>query len=111
MAKKDISIKRAISTYNNLMNDLCYEHLTIGTRYSEDTENWNLRDMVAECDYILSTFYEEGHCNEDLRNSDYIEDRKMWKNYTSRLNRFITNHKPYIKHMKCASGHCSSYDN
>ena len=103
--------KRAINTYNKIMSNLGYEHNTIGTRYSESTENWNLRDMVAECDYTLSTFYEEGHCNEELRYSDYEEDRKMWKNYTSRLSRFISNYKPYIENMKCCSGHCSKYDN
>lgn len=106
-----VNEKRAINTYNKIMYNLGYEHNTIGTRYSESTENWNLRDMVAECDYILSTFYEQGHCNEELRYSDYAEDRKMWKNYTSRLKRFITNYKPYIEYMKCCSRHCSKYDN
>ena len=92
-----VNEKRAINTYNKIMSDLGYEHNTIGTRYSESTENWNLRDMVAECDYALFTFYESGHYNEELRYSD----RKMWKNYTSRLNRFISNYKHYIENMKC----------
>lgn len=102
----ELNIKRAIRTYNNIMYDLGYEHNSIGTKYSEDTDNWNLRDMVAECDYVLSTFYEEGHCNESLRYSDYIK----WKSYTSRLKRFINNYNKYILDMKCESGHCSIYD-
>ena len=48
-----VNEKRAINTYNKIMSDLGYEYNTIGTI---STENWNLRDMVAECDYILSTF-------------------------------------------------------
>ena len=31
--------KRVVSTYNNIMSDLGYEYNTIGTRYSESTEN------------------------------------------------------------------------
>ena len=99
-----VNEKRAINTYNKIMYDLGYEYNTIGTI---STENWNLRDMVAECDYTLSTFYESGHYNEELKYSD----RKIWKNYTSRLSRFISNYRPYIENMKCCSGHCSQYDN
>ena len=104
-------MKSAIKRYNNLMEELCYEHNTIGTSLSEDTEKWNLRDMVAECDYTLSTFYESGHCNGDTRYSDDPDDRKYWRQYTGKLSRFIKHYEPYIKELKCSEGHCSRFDN
>ena len=79
--------------YNKIMNDLCLEYLTIGTAYSEDTENWELKDMVAECKYQLSTYYEPGHCNYELK-----EDApETWRNETSRLKRFIKKYEPIIE--------------
>ena len=93
--------------YNDIMETIGYEHSTIGTDWSEGTENWNLRDMVAEADYYLSTYNESGHCNEELKR----EDRKAWVSQTGRLKRFIAHWEPFIKDMKCATGHCSKYDN
>ena len=46
---KNLNIEKATQRYNNIMERLGYEHNTIGTRFSEDTENWNIRDMVAQC--------------------------------------------------------------
>lgn len=108
---KTLDIKKAIKRYNGIMNDLAYEHNTIGTKLSENTENWNIRDMVAECDYVLSTYYEDGHINGDMRYSDNLEERKMWKNETGRLKRFIETFEPFIADIQCTSGHCSEYDN
>lgn len=99
-------MKRAIRTYNGIMEATGYEHNQIGTWYSENTENWNLRDMVAECDYTLSTYYEEGHCNCDLK--EY--EPNTWRKHTTRLKNFIKRYEPYIKDMKCYEGHCSGYD-
>ena len=99
--------KAALRKYNEIMFYLCREYLTIGTNYSEDTDFWNLRDLVAECDYQLSTYYEHGHCNYDLRR----EDRKAWISETGRLKRFIAHWEPYIGDMVCAQGHCSKFDN
>jgi hypothetical protein len=93
------------------MNSLCYEHVTIGTKLSEDTTDWNLRDMVAECDYVLSTYYENGHCNYDMKHSDDPDERKQWKSETGKLSRFIKAYEPYVKDLTCAAGHCSKYDN
>lgn len=92
--------------YNEIMNCLCREHLTIGERLSEGTENWNLLDMVAECDYQLSTYYEVGHCNEELKHEDY----KIWRSETGKLKRFIAHWLPYTEGMACTQGHCSVYD-
>ena len=97
----------ALKKYNEIMWDLCREHLTIGTGLSEGTENWNLRDMVAECDYQLSTYYESGHVNcDELKHEDY----KMWRSETGKLKRFIAHWEPYIDEMKCTEGHCSRFD-
>lgn len=108
---KKLNIDGAIKRYNNIMETIGYEHNTIGTKYSESTENWNLRDMIAECDYTLSTYYEEVHCNNDMRYSDYAEDRQMWILEVNRLESFIKAYKPYINDLKCYEEHCSKYDN
>ena len=132
---KNIEIEKAIEKYNDMMFERGYEHNSIGTRLSENTENWNLRDMVSECQYVLDTCYEEGHVNSEGRYPEYWEitpddvlnksryDRlvrrnneerklhKAWLSRTRRLRNFIKAYEPYIKNMKCTMGHCSSYDN
>lgn len=108
---KTLNMITAIKRYNDIMAVIGLEHNTIGTRYSECTDEWTLRDMVAECDYVLSTYYELGHCNCDLRYSEDVNDRKMWKSETGRLERFIKTYEPFIKDLKCVTGHCSRYDN
>ena len=104
---KNLHMDTAIKRYNSIMETIAYEHLTIGTQFSESTDNWNLRDMVAECDYVLSTYYESGHANAEMKH----EDRKTWKSETSKLSRFINTYKQFIGNMKCFSKHCSKYDN
>ena len=107
---KHLNVENAIKRYNRIMNSICREHLTIGERLSEDTEDWNLRDMVSECQYQLDTYYECGHCNEDMRRGDE-DDRKAWRSETGMLSRFIKAYEPFIGDMICESGHCSKYDN
>lgn len=101
------NFEKACRKYNEIMMTLCYEYDTIGTDYSENTENWTLRDMVAECEYILSTYYENGHSNYEMKR----EDRKQWISETGKLKRFIAHWEPYIKDIPCATGHCSIFDN
>lgn len=105
-----LNLKRATERYNNIMMTIGYEHNTIGTVFSEDTAEWNLRDMVAEADYTLSTYYENGHCNGDMRYSEYEDERKMWRSETGKLKRFIDAYTPFIDGMKCTVGHCSQFD-
>ena len=107
---KKVNMISAIKHYNDIIERIGYEHNTIGTKFSENTENWNLRDMVAECDYTLSTYYEDGHTNSDLKLGD-SEEVKMWKSETGMLIRFIKIYKPFVKDLKCSEGHCSSFDN
>lgn len=106
-----VNMQTAINKFNDLMEMIGHEYTTIGTVWSEGTEDWNLRDMVAECDYILGCYYEEGHCNGEMRYSDDPEERKMWASETGKFKRFIKRYEPFIKDMVCAGGHCSSYDN
>ena len=107
MKPTERQLASALRKYNEIMYYLCLEYLTIGTNYSENTANWNLRDMVAECDFQLSTYYENGHANYDMR----TENRKQWISETGKLKRFIAHWEPYITEMVCAEGHCSrNYD-
>ena len=106
---KKLNMDSAIKRYNGIMEQIGYEHNTIGTWLSERTENWNLRDMVAECDYTLSTYFEDGHANEELRHGD-DEERKIWASETGKLRRFIKAYEPFINEISCYQGHCSKYD-
>lgn len=108
---KKLNMESAIKRYNGLMMDTCHEHVTIGTNFSEGTDNWNLRDMVAECDYHLSCYFESGHWNCEMRYSEDEVERKLWRSEVGKLKRFIKAYLPFIKDMKCFEGHCSKYDN
>lgn len=132
---KELNLKLATERYNKLMFGLGHEYNSIGTSFSENTDSWNLRDMVSECQYILDCCYEEGNANSEGRYPEYwrvtaedILDKKRfdriqrhnkeekemhqeWLSKTKRLRNFIKAYEPYIKNMKCAMGHCSCFDN
>ncbi len=108
---KNYSFEKAVKRYNDIMNSICREHLTIGTRLSEDTDNWNIRDLVAECDYQLFCYYEGGHGNADMRYSSDLNERKAWRSETGRLQRFINTYLPHSEDVICECRHCSQYDN
>lgn len=108
---KNLNMETATKRYNALMADTGYDHRAIGQRYSEGTEGWNLRDMVAECDYVLSCYYEGGGCNGDMQYSDDPEERKQWRSHTGKLKRFIEAYKPFIETLTCTARHCSQFDN
>lgn len=97
---KNLNMTAAIKRYNRIMNIVGYEHRTIGEPLSEGTENWTITDMVFECQYVLSTFYECGHCNEDMRHDDDPEVRKEWYREVGLLDRFIKTYKPFTKDVK-----------
>lgn len=131
MAISERRMKTAIKKYNDLMYMLCCEHNTIGTKLSERTEEWNLRDMVSECQYQLDCYYEEGHdayeqlhaldgCTMTIK--DLMDDRYMkrhtWmvkgveeaKKEMKALRQFINTYKKDISGMECHQGHCSMWD-
>ena len=105
--------EKAVKRYNNLMNDMCLEFLTIGTSLTEDREDkakWNIRDLVSECQYQLETYFECGHNNYELRNEGE-DGRRAWRSETAKYRRFINAYLPFIGGVKCHSMHCSKYDN
>ena len=113
---KNLNIETARKRYNNIMYDLCLDHLTVWEKGSKaeagsEAKRWNLRDMVAECDYQLSLYYEDGTLSGDMRYSDYESERKAWRSESGKLQRFIKAYEPFIDDMKCAECHCSQYDN
>lgn len=86
------NIGKVIVRYNALMETIGYEHSTIGTEYSEDTENWGIKEMVEECKYYLETYYEGGHSNNDLRYGS-SDEKKEWASHVGKLKRFIAKYK------------------
>ena len=111
MAVEKFNEQAAIRWYNEIMNAVGYEHRTIGEPLSEDTEGWNIRDMVAEMDYVLGCYYEDGHCMGEMRYSEDPDERRTWRNETARMKRFLKRNRPFIEGVVCVAGHCSKYDN
>lgn len=108
---KTLNMETATKRYNDLMYDLCLDHLTIGTSSSEETAGWNLRDMISEAQYQLDLYYEESSLANEMRYSDNSEERAIWKSESGMLRRFIKAYQPFVKEMKCTAGHCSKWDN
>lgn len=108
---KNLNMEAAKKRYNELMDIAGREYKTIGTKHSEGTEGWNLRDMVSECAYVLSSYYEGGGCNGDKQYSDDPEERKEWRSHTGKLERFIKAYEPFIEGLVCTTKHGSKYDN
>lgn len=118
---KNLNMTTAIKRYNDLMFDLCREHNTIGTALSENTERWNLRDMVSEVQYTLdlwnddtSLAWEDAH---DSSQPVYQKGKSVchvwydnWISEKNRMSRFINAYSPFVKDMECHIGHCSKWD-
>lgn len=112
---KKLNMESAGKRYNNIMYDLGLDHLVVGLPDSDmergsEAKGWNLRDMVAEADYQLGLYYEDGTLQGEMRDSDYESERKAWRSEVGKLKRFIEAYKPFIKDMQCVTGHCSQYD-
>lgn len=86
---KTTEYDKAKKRYNALMIELGYDHRTIGTKLSEDTDGMTIKDMAKECKYWHDTFYEEGHANNGLKK----EDRALWQSQKDRLWRFWNKYK------------------
>lgn len=93
--------------YNEIMMRICHEYATIGTDYSENTDGWNIRDMVAEADYCLSCYYESGHADNEMKR----EDPKRWHAEVGYLTRFINHWAKHCVGIRCLEDHCSKFDN
>lgn len=95
---KTVDFDKAKIEYNNIMFDYCWEHCTIGTSFSENTEGWNLRDMVSEAQYHYDTCYESGNLNEEGRYINYWEIDSSCLLDKRRYLSFIR-HNNYVKEM------------
>ena len=97
--------EKALPKFDELICDYYSGDETVADN-EEKRKNWNLRDLIAEMDYCLFRYYEEGNaCFED-RKYDY----KEWLSATQRMKRFIQRWLLKCKGMKPYEGHCSHYD-
>ena len=99
--------------YNNLMMNIGHEHNTLGTEFSEDTEDWNLRDAVSETAYLLelwqetdSIYYLDAHSELQPQRQWY----RRWYGEIARMKRFINKYKTEALTMHCTVNHSSDYD-
>ena len=89
--------QKIVTRWNDVMNDICCEHITIGTRLSElegHTNYYGLENgisigwMLKKAKYWLSCYYEEGNVRCDDRFIDK-ENYKIWVAETGKLKRLI----------------------
>lgn len=86
-----------IRSYNKIAKDL---------GYPPKKENWNLRDMVANLDYIRSTYNKKGD-----KYYLKVEDPKLYNKTVKRLEWFIVKHRTDALKMECTEKHNSkNYD-
>lgn len=92
------------------MRNAGFPESTIDTKESVGTDNWNLRDMVAECDVKAELYREEGTEKNRLQTSPDPQERKRWVNEYSLFRNFIHDYEDYIEDMQCEAAHLSQYD-
>lgn len=85
--------------YNTMMIELNHD--------SGYNENWTLRDMVSEVEYLRSLYYTPGH----ERNKLKTEDPARFNKETNRLRFWIRKYKDQITDIKAYTTHNSKYDN
>lgn len=110
-------MKDAIKKYNEIMFAICREHNTIGTNFSEDTDGWNLRDMVSEMQYTIKRYKDEdGIYWQDAHDESQPIDNgvgrwfRQWKKEIAMMERFVAKYKEQVLTMKCTVSHCSQFD-
>lgn len=114
---KQVNMKSAVTWYNDIMECIAREHNTIGTSFSENTSDWNLRDMVSEMQYTLdmwndpdSLAWQDAHDESQPIWNGRPEWLYNWQKEKARMSRFIKAYAPFVSDMECAVGHCSIYD-
>ena len=92
-----INNQKLVNRWNDLVNDIGLEYLTINTNYSElesQKRYYNVEEgitiawMLKKAKYWLSCYYESGNCRCD----DRFESKhcyKIWVSETGRLKRLI----------------------
>lgn len=96
--------KYTLTKYNEMMIELNHESGVIGPGKNE---NWNLRDMVSEVEYLRSTYYDNNHVNSKLR----TENLKEFNRRTARLRYFIRAYRDHVNDLVVTQKHNSKYDN
>ena len=91
--QKALNMDSVIKRYNKLMSSIGHEYRTIGTAFSEGTENFNLADMVNEAEYWLDAYKSEGP------GSSEPDEIKIWKSEIGKLERFVNSYKPLTEGM------------
>ena len=114
---KELNMKSAIRRYNDIMECIGREHNTIGTRFSENTGSWNLRDMVSEMQYTLDIWndpdciaWQDAHDESQPIYNGRPEWLYNWQKEKARMRRFINAYKSFIDGFECSVEHCSIYD-
>ena len=92
-----INNQKIVTRWNNVMDYIGCEHVTIDTRLSElesHKEHYNVENgisigwMLEEAKYWLSCYYEEGNVRCDDRHYD-ADSYKVWVSETGKLKRLI----------------------
>lgn len=102
-------MREAVKEYNSILYDLGREDLTIG--YCGKHKHWNLRDLVAEIDYQLSTYRELCHMNYERLYSSDKGERLQTVREIKRLKNFISKYEKQASSLVCSEYHCSRFDN
>ena len=100
----DRDLKFITTVYNDIMEDLGYKDSIISQ--DRDTKDWTLRDMVAEVDYIRST-YVYGGPKSVMKKTD----NKRYTRELYRLYGFLRQYKNRIDGIPAHATHNSKYDN
>lgn len=85
-----------VKRYNDIVMSIGHEYSSIGTRFSENTDHWNIRDMVSEVQYLLELYYDIGTVD-DL---PFIDE----------CHKFVKTYKRYVIGIYPFTQHCSFYD-
>lgn len=95
--------KYSLTKYNDMMIALNHE---AGVIRPGQNENWNLRDMVSEVEYLRSMYYDKNHPRYQLRKTDPV----IFNNHTCRLRNFLRKHSDDIDGLEVTVKHNSKYD-
>ena len=96
--------KKAVKRYNEAVKELGYGDRMIVP--GSDTENWTLRDMVAEIDYIRSLYVYDGP-KKILKQTETLR----YNTELARLYGFLRKYRDLIGGIDAYTTHNSKYDN
>ena len=89
-----INNQTIVKRWNSVMSSIYREHLTIDTDLSEleyQKKNYNIENGISvkwllnKAEYVLSTYYEEGHLNNDMS----MISRQMSDGFNSQERKFL----------------------